>query len=108
MCFLFEAEDGIRDWSVTGVQACALPIWCQPPFDKTGAYRGDTWLWNGGWHQVCPAHSQIGRASCRERVEISVVAVSLKKKVTDDKSSGSSLKDLSTVVRASAVSARHG
>src|SRR5262249_59459229 len=22
----FEAEDGIRDWSVTGVQTCALPI----------------------------------------------------------------------------------
>src|SRR5262249_59051445 len=21
------AEDGIRDWSVTGVQTCALPIW---------------------------------------------------------------------------------
>src|SRR5258706_2331054 len=27
MCvFLFQAEDGIRDWSVTGVQTCALPI----------------------------------------------------------------------------------
>src|SRR5258706_9360720 len=27
-CFLFffQAEDGIRDWSVTGVQTCALPI----------------------------------------------------------------------------------
>src|SRR5260221_3759807 len=24
--FLFQAEDGIRDWSVTGVQTCALPI----------------------------------------------------------------------------------
>src|SRR5262249_57558131 len=23
----FEAEDGIGDWSVTGVQTCALPIW---------------------------------------------------------------------------------
>src|SRR3989339_977543 len=22
----FQAEDGIRDWSVTGVQTCALPI----------------------------------------------------------------------------------
>src|SRR5215213_11975783 len=36
MCFVFffQAEDGIRDWSVTGVQTCALPIlirdglWC--------------------------------------------------------------------------------
>src|SRR5438046_10754149 len=27
MChFFFQAEDGIRDWSVTGVQTCALPI----------------------------------------------------------------------------------
>src|SRR5438046_4184186 len=25
--FFFQAEDGIRDWSVTGVQTCALPIW---------------------------------------------------------------------------------
>src|SRR5258706_6700727 len=27
--FFFQAEDGIRDWSVTGVQTCALPI-CGP------------------------------------------------------------------------------
>src|SRR5260370_8747696 len=26
-CFFFQAEDGIRDSSVTGVQTCALPIW---------------------------------------------------------------------------------
>src|SRR5437016_14656805 len=26
MVFFFPAEDGIRDWSVTGVQTCALPI----------------------------------------------------------------------------------
>src|SRR5262249_57061879 len=25
-CCFFQAEDGIRDWSVTGVQTCALPI----------------------------------------------------------------------------------
>src|SRR5258706_10116955 len=28
--FFFQAEDGIRDWSVTGVQTCALPIWLSP------------------------------------------------------------------------------
>src|SRR5438046_4285926 len=30
--FFFQAEDGIRDWSVTGVQTCALPIcaWLLP------------------------------------------------------------------------------
>src|SRR5256885_4712906 len=27
--FFFQAEDGIRDYKVTGVQTCALPIW--PP-----------------------------------------------------------------------------
>src|SRR3712207_7149436 len=26
ICFFFQAEDGIRDISVTGVQTCALPI----------------------------------------------------------------------------------
>src|SRR5690606_42012047 len=31
MSFFFQAEDGIRDFHVTGVQTCALPIshaWC--------------------------------------------------------------------------------
>src|SRR3989442_10346440 len=32
--FFFQAEDGIRDADVTGVQTCALPIWDQ---DETGA-----------------------------------------------------------------------
>src|SRR2546429_1705861 len=27
--FFFQAEDGIRDVAVTGVQTCALPIWDQ-------------------------------------------------------------------------------
>src|SRR5690606_40116371 len=26
-CFFYQAEDGIRDFHVTGVQTCALPIW---------------------------------------------------------------------------------
>src|SRR5699024_6747742 len=29
-CFFFQAEDGIRDRNVTGVQTCALPIWAFP------------------------------------------------------------------------------
>src|SRR5437016_1191689 len=32
--FFFQAEDGIRFWSVTGVQTCALPISAAAP-DKT-------------------------------------------------------------------------
>src|SRR2546430_13546483 len=27
VCFFFQAEDGIRDLTVTGVQTCALPIY---------------------------------------------------------------------------------
>src|SRR5207249_9387330 len=27
LIFFFQAEDGIRDLNVTGVQTCALPIW---------------------------------------------------------------------------------
>src|SRR2546430_10288244 len=27
LVFFFQAEDGIRDLTVTGVQTCALPIW---------------------------------------------------------------------------------
>src|SRR6185437_10037747 len=30
LCFFFQAEDGIRDKLVTGVQTCALPIWSMP------------------------------------------------------------------------------
>src|SRR5256885_12475181 len=28
--FFFQAEDGIRDYKVTGVQTCALPIFARP------------------------------------------------------------------------------
>src|ERR1039457_7328094 len=28
--FFFQAEDGIRDYKVTGVQTCALPIYLRP------------------------------------------------------------------------------
>src|SRR5262249_57761359 len=38
--FLLEAEGGIRDWSVTGVQTCALPISGVRPPAGSGADRG--------------------------------------------------------------------
>src|SRR5256886_9429264 len=37
--FFFQAEDGIRDLTVTGVQTCALPI-CAFEFDSGGASVG--------------------------------------------------------------------
>ena len=39
--FFFQAEDGIRDWSVTGVQTCALPILMM---DGTIRARDNLWF----------------------------------------------------------------
>src|SRR5699024_11354398 len=39
MFFFFQAEDGIRDRNVTGVQTCALPICHRPPGADRGAAR---------------------------------------------------------------------
>src|SRR5256885_3227356 len=33
--FFFQAEDGIRDYKVTGVQTCALPIYAHPAIEVT-------------------------------------------------------------------------
>src|SRR5256885_6592127 len=45
VCFFFQAEDGIRDYKVTGVQTCALPIYLAavrvPALrDEEGAVQG--------------------------------------------------------------------
>src|SRR5256885_10898111 len=85
--FFFQAEDGIRDYKVTGVQTCALPISCHPGSDLQAAavpaldaliliehkrarpdqahlaYEDVQEL----WQLVERAPPQIGRASCRER-----------------------------------------
>src|SRR3989454_4375464 len=48
--FFFQAEDGIRDYKVTGVQTCALPIsWydsalAHADVDSTGALWGQVWM----------------------------------------------------------------
>src|SRR3712207_9363104 len=82
--FFFQAEDGIRDIGVTGVQTCALPISRRGDVDRADDHRG-----RGGAARALARRGdgggrarpvQIGRASCRGRVEISVVAVALKKK----------------------------
>src|SRR5258708_27316608 len=86
--FFFQAEDGIRDDLVTGVQTCALPIYRHrqvrshraqdrgdprqhrdarllPPSRRGRARRPR----HGGPRGRGPgAVEQIGRASCRERV----------------------------------------
>src|SRR5256885_14331117 len=97
--FFFQAEDGIRDYKVTGVQTCALPIWRRWRSGGGGGSRGredgvhrrshrrgreQNQRHQGGSRSHQPggerSQGQIGRASGRGRGEISVVAGSLKKK----------------------------
>src|SRR5438874_5111276 len=83
-CFFFQAEDGIRDLYVTGVQTCALPIFLSSPAGRSGSRP---FAWASAQARSCPGaiersgpSREIGRASCRERVLILVVGVSLNKK----------------------------
>src|SRR5215203_1419543 len=52
--FFFQAEDGIRDIGVTGVQTCALPIYAIDDYvDTIAAYAlanpEAEWIVGGGW-----------------------------------------------------------
>src|SRR5258706_3853801 len=53
--FFFQAEDGIRDWSVTGVQTCALPISAA----REGRSRGDCARRAPGARTELPARSVL-------------------------------------------------
>src|SRR2546427_865881 len=86
--FFFQAEDGIRDLTVTGVQTCALPISVQPLpralgseniFDRIRAVASRQTNRQIGKIAIAGAANahtidfedtlhEIGRASCRERV----------------------------------------
>src|SRR5205809_4476999 len=88
--FFFQAEDGIRDVAVTGVQTCALPIlsrrllWAPPrrlpkeattrrPYGRVVWRAGNEVTWvvehlTGDETSAAAAEVEIGRASCRERV----------------------------------------
>src|SRR5439155_7192255 len=80
-CFFFQAEDGIRDGHVTGVQTCAIPIW--PLAAKAQQRTMPVIGCESGLaipNSTRVAAFQIGRASCRERVYISDVGVILNKK----------------------------
>src|SRR3712207_8090481 len=45
LIFFFQAEDGIRDIGVTGVQTCALPICVLPAVSRIRARRAGVELW---------------------------------------------------------------
>src|SRR3712207_8971910 len=47
--FFFQAEDGIRDIGVTGVQTCALPIWSSRPLTATSLYQPVRTIWARPW-----------------------------------------------------------
>src|SRR5947208_16126609 len=101
--FFFQAEDGIRDDLVTGVQTCALPISIGGHHEKArlrdrdrdrrevaiGVVRHllvEELVVHERAHDADSDRvAKIGRASCRERVEISGVAVTLKEKKRRDK-----------------------
>src|SRR5256885_11102185 len=42
--FFFQAEDGIRDYKVTGVQTCALPIFNNSGIECNGIQTRQCWL----------------------------------------------------------------
>src|SRR5690349_23545247 len=83
--FFFQAEDGIRDLYVTGVQTCALPIFDAEKLLVTSAVlrlRRERPAWFTGpdsTYAAVPTSNphEIGRASCRERVYISVGAAAV-------------------------------
>src|SRR5438046_10121712 len=77
--FFFQAEDGIRYWSVTGVQTCALPILPGLRPENVNPCSSANPVWRT-FTQDASEHSEIGRASCRERVENAVRAGAVKEK----------------------------
>src|SRR5205085_4985261 len=62
--FFFQAEDGIRDLTVTGVQTCALPISCRFESDlgARGRTRTDMALRPGDFKSHASTISPPGRA----------------------------------------------
>src|SRR5437870_8409968 len=100
MFFFFQAEDGIRAGHVTGVQMCALPIFClflpRPILRRSSMKQHLSERVLACLMAVALAHAilaradvggailgtvtdpKIGRASCREGVWVSAVGVSVK------------------------------
>src|SRR2546426_3534887 len=68
--FFFQAEDGIRDYKVTGVQTCALPIYGEDhgraPKERVALVQGaEVDRRHCRLPIVAVDHVEIGRASCR-------------------------------------------
>src|SRR2546429_5376725 len=61
ICFFFQAEDGIRDVAVTGVQTCALPIWPHCWRARARA-RNSTDSWPRPTYRSHPTHHEHSHA----------------------------------------------
>ena len=62
--FFFQAEDGIRDYDVTGVQTCALPIYnfgYETYWDITDC--NSTVFGSGGYNGIPPGGTQLAQSS---------------------------------------------
>src|SRR5699024_11376776 len=101
--FFFQAEDGIRDRNVTGVQTCALPIcWNDEDNESNGgniwvaglvirnlSHRVSNWRSERSLEEEMVAQgiigiqSEIGRASCRERTQTTRGSAACKKKTRE-------------------------
>src|SRR5256885_9327163 len=62
LCFFFQAEDGIRDYKVTGVQTCALPILVTRLVEIA--------RWHSTAHQIFRARRDSAVPQTREGVSI--------------------------------------
>src|SRR5690554_5834097 len=80
--FFFQAEDGIRDADVTGVQTCALPIYIESWIAQCPPGRGPNWSsslelgirlinWSIAWHLLggydSPLFADDGGRAFRQR-----------------------------------------
>src|SRR5256885_2984519 len=55
--FFFQAEDGIRDYKVTGVQTCALPICMTRSAGSRSPSSGDSSSRKASWSMTWAAHA---------------------------------------------------
>src|SRR5258708_19700382 len=94
MFFFFQAEDGIRDDLVTGVQTCALPISspCRRRRQVKSAPSGPNRVWAGSRHRPMPLPCEQDRKSTRLNSShqiISYAVFCLKKKKNKNKPTNS-------------------
>src|SRR6266850_1422527 len=69
--FFFQAEDGIRDYKVTGVQTCALPISVQPRHRADYGGIGVAGMRPGELRELTRAEVQLLRSQAGKKAEAS-------------------------------------